>query len=268
VLTLHRDEDGSFTATTPSETLRARTVVVATGPFQVPHTPALAAAFDRRVLQLHSADYRNASQLPEGARVLVVGAANSGAQIASELAGRCSVSLAVGSTPVQLPQRLAGRDLFFWLVKIGFFTLPASSRIARRLRRRGDLVIGSSRRRLRRGGVTLRSRLISASGSTASFADGGTGDFDAVIWATGYKPDYSWLQIPGVVVDGQVRHDGGRTEVPGLSFLGLPWQTSRGSALLGFVGADAAAVAARLMPDPAHVSVPATASAALPAAAR
>ena len=63
---------------------------------------------------------------------------------------------------------------------------------------------------------------------------------DAVVWATGYRPDYSWLHIPGVVSDGTVHHHKGMTDVPGLYFLGLPWQTCRGSALLGFVGADAA----------------------------
>jgi putative flavoprotein involved in K+ transport len=66
------------------------------------------------------------------------------------------------------------------------------------------------------------------------------------VWATGYRPDYSWLHVPGVIVDGAVRHTAGATDVPGLFFLGLPWQTCRGSALLGFVGADAEALAARL----------------------
>lgn len=252
VLVLQRDDGGWFIATTPTETLRARTVVVATGPFHVPYTPPLSAAFDPRVRQLHSADYRNPTQLPAGAKVLVVGAANSGAQIACELADRCSVSLAVGSTPLQLPQRIAGRDLFFWLVMIGFFRLSADGWIARRLRRRGDLVIGSSRRRLRRSGITLRPRLTGASGSTARFADLRAADFDAVVWATGYKPDYSWLQVPGVVIDGRIRHHGGDPDVPGLAFLGLTWQTSRGSALLGFVGADAASLAARLVSEAAH----------------
>ena len=88
------------------------------------------------VPQLHSADYRNPGQLPRGGRVLVVGAANSGLQIAAELAGTCAVTVAVGSRPLQLPQRILGRDLFFWLTKAGFFTVPSGSRSARRLRAR------------------------------------------------------------------------------------------------------------------------------------
>ncbi len=81
-------------------------------------------------------------------------------------------------------------------------------------------------------------------------------DVDAVVWATGYRPDHSWLHVPGAVVDGQLRHTAGSTDVPGLHMLGLPWQTCRGSALLGFVGADAEALAARLTPAAGTTGVP------------
>jgi putative flavoprotein involved in K+ transport len=252
VLRVHREADGGFAVTTPTGVLSARQVVVATGPFQTPRTPALAANVDPLVPQLHSAEYRNPPQLPAGGRVLVVGAANSGLQIAAELADSCSVTVAVGARPTELPQRIAGRDLFFWLTRSGFFTVASDSRIARRLRARGDLVIGTRSRDLRRRGIAFRPRLIDVTGRTARFADGTTAEFDAVVWATGYRADYSWLHVPGVVVDGQVRHTAGVAEVPGLYFLGLPWQTSRGSALLGFVGADAATLSARMAADAEH----------------
>jgi putative flavoprotein involved in K+ transport len=249
VVRLHREDDGSFAVTTPTETLRARQVVVATGPFQTPSVPALADQLDPLVPQLHSADYRNPAQLPAGSRVLVVGAANSGLQIADELAAGCSVTVAVGSRPKELPQRILGRDLFFWLTRSGFFTVPAGSRIARRLRARGDLVIGTRSRSLRRRGIAFSPRLTGFAGRSARFADGSTAEVDAVVWATGFRTDYSWLHVPGVIVDGAVRHDAGTTDVPGLYFLGLPWQTSRGSALLGFVGRDAAALDRRMTAD-------------------
>jgi putative flavoprotein involved in K+ transport len=245
---LHR-EDGVFAVTTPGGTVRARQVVVATGPFQIPRIPAQAAELDPEVPQLHSAEYRNPAQLPAGGRVLVVGAANSGLQIAAELAESCAVTVAVGAKPLELPQRIAGRDLFSWLSAARFFTVPTTSRIARRLRARGDLVIGSCTRALRRRGIGFRPRLSGFSGRTARFADGSTAEVDAVVWATGYRSDYSWLHVPGVVVDGQVRSDAGVTDVPGLYFLGLPWQTCRGSALLGFVGADAARLHDRMVAD-------------------
>ncbi|MCZ2860813.1 flavin-containing monooxygenase [Blastococcus sp. VKM Ac-2987] len=249
VLRLHRDADGAFAATTPTGTLRAKQVVVATGPFQTPHIPALADGLDPQVPQLHSAEYRNPTQLPGGGRVLVVGAANSGLQIAAELATTQPVTVAVGTRPTELPQRIAGRDLFFWLTRSGFFTVPAHTRIARRLRARGDIVIGTRSRTLRRRGMDFRPRLLHLAGRTATFADGSTVDVDAVVWATGYRPDHSWLHVPGVVVDGQVRHDAGVTDVRGMYVLGLPWQTCRGSALLGFVGADAATLSKRMAAD-------------------
>ena len=254
VLRLHREPDGAFAVTTPSGVLHAKQVVVATGPFQTPRIPAAAEQLDLSVPQLHSADYRNPTQVPGGGRVLVVGAANSGLQIAAELAATTSVTVAVGSRPMELPQRIGGRDLFHWLTKSGFFTVPADSRLARRLRARGDLVIGTRSSALRRRGVAFRPRLTGFAGRTATFADGSTLVVDAVVWATGYRPDYSWLHVPGVIDEtGAVRHTAGVIDVPGLYVLGLPWQTARGSALLGFVGADAAALAARLTNDCNHL---------------
>ena len=263
---LHREADGTFAITTPTGELHAKQVVIATGAFQNPHIPALAEQLDPSVPQLHTAQYRNPTQIPDRSRVLVVGAANSGLQIAAELAHSQSVTVAVGTRPTQLPQRIAGRDLFFWLTKSGFFTVPTDSRIARRLRARGDLVIGTRSSTLRRVGVAFRPRLTGFADRTATFADNSTLDVDAVVWATGYRPDYSWLHIPGVIDDsGAPRHTAGVTDVLGLYFLGLPWQTARGSALLGFVGADAATLAGRMADDGTHL--PAQPGARQPAAA-
>ena len=82
----------------------------------------------------------------------------------------------------------------------------------------------------------------SPSGQTASFADGSSVDVDSVVWATGFRPDYTWIDAPAVTDGAGIpNHDGGRSlAVPGLWFLGLPWQRTRGSALLGFVQRDAA----------------------------
>lgn len=137
-----------------------------------------------------------------------------------------------------LPQRLAGKDLFWWLTRLRLLRVSTGSRLGRRMSSR-DFVIGSSRRMLRREGVRFRPRLTGADGSTVRFADGSTLDVSVVIWATGYRPDYSWIHIPEVTRDGQVAHRRGVTEVPGLYFLGLTWQHTRGSALLGFVNDDA-----------------------------
>jgi putative flavoprotein involved in K+ transport len=242
VVRLHRAA-GAFILTTTTGTLKARQVVIATGPFQQPYVPAIASQASADVAQLHSAHYRNPAQFPPGARVLVVGAANSGMQIAGELAGGCSTVLSVGSKPPRLPQRFLGRDLFYWLTRSGLMTMSAERRLAQRFRQRGDLVIGSSMRDLRRREVDIRPRLIGFDGRSARFSDGTSTAVDAVVWATGYRRDDSWIDVPGVVVDGAPCHTGGVASMPGLYFLGLPWQRSRGSSLLGFVKHDAEHVA-------------------------
>jgi putative flavoprotein involved in K+ transport len=244
---------GAFVVTTADEELTADQVVVATGPFQVPFVPPVAGGLDDTVFQIHSADYRNPTQLPDG-EVLVVGGGNSGFQIAEELASTRTVTLAVGQRIPALPQRFLGKDLFWWLSGVGFMKLSTDSRLGRKLSTR-DVLIGSNARRLRRSGVTLRGRLTSAVGRRVGFEDGTEKDIDAIIWATGYRPDFSWLQVPSVKEkDGGITHRRGVTDEPGLFFLGLPWQHTRGSALIGFVNDDAAFIAGRIdshLEDPA-----------------
>jgi putative flavoprotein involved in K+ transport len=234
-----------FEVRTADAAFRARQVVVATGPFQVPFVPPMASKLDPSVTQLHSAAYRNPQALPEGP-ALVVGGGNSGFQIAEELAATRTVDLSIATRYPMLPQRLAGRDLFWWLTRLGLLKVTVSSRPGRRMSRR-DFVIGTNRRRLERKRVRFRPRLVDAEGRTVRFADHSLlEDVGVVVWATGYRSDYDWLHIPGVVREGHVIHRRGVTEVPGLFFLGLSWQHTRGSALLGFVNDDAAYLADRI----------------------
>ena len=191
-------------------------VVIATGPFQTPVVPTLARHLAADVVQLHSADYRNPDQLPDGP-VLVVGAGNSGLQIAAELAATRPVTVAVGTRPPMLPQRFLGRDLFWWLTRLGLITKTADSRLARRLRKKGDLVIGTRWRDLARLGIQARPRLDDIDLTTAMFADGSVTTVAAVVWATGFRTDYTWLDIPGAVMDDKVANERGITAVPGLS---------------------------------------------------
>ena len=240
-----RQTDDGFEVRTADSLFRARQVVVATGPFQVPFVPPPAAKLDASVTQVHSADYRNPQALPEGP-VLVVGGGNSGFQIAEELAATRTVDLSIATTYPMLPQRLAGRDLFWWLTRLGLLRVTVTSRPGRRMSRR-DFVIGTNRRRLERKGVRFRPRLVDAEGRTVRFADHSLlEDVGVVVWATGYRSDYAWMHVPGVVREGHVVHRRGVTEVPGLYFLGLSWQHTRGSALLGFVNDDAAYLAEQL----------------------
>lgn len=243
VRSLRKDGDG-FVLEADERRILADQVVVATGPFQVPNVPALAGRLADEVFQRHSTGYRRPADVPEG-RVLVVGGGNTGFQIAKELAASREVHLAIGSRQKPLPQRLLGRDLFWWLTKLGLISKSAETRLGRRLRSR-DTLIGSSPRKVKRDGVQVRPRAVRADGRTIGFADGTELEVDAVIWATGYRPDHSWIELPVTDENGALRHRRGVTEVPGLYFLGLSWQHSRGSALLGFVADDTAFIAGQI----------------------
>jgi putative flavoprotein involved in K+ transport len=238
-------EEGRFVLDIDGRRITAEQVVVATGPFQTPYIPKLSENLDSDVWQAHSTGYRRASDVPEGT-VLVVGGGNTGFQIAKELSATHKVLLAVRSKQKPLPQRLAGRDLFWWLTKTGLIHKTVESRIGQRLKDR-DTLIGSSPRELkRRYGVELKPRAIDAADRTARFEDGSELEVDAVIWATGYRPDFSWIDLPILDSNGRLRHRRGVTDVPGLLFLGFTWQWTRGSALIGWVKDDAAFLAERI----------------------
>jgi putative flavoprotein involved in K+ transport len=245
VTSLTRGDDG-YVAKAGGEVLEARQVVVATGPFQVPFIPPIADALDPGVHQVHSAHYRHPQSIPPG-KVLVVGAANSGCQIARELSATHRVELSVGQRIPAIPQRPLGRDIWIWATALRLDHVTADSRLGRRLAGR-DQVIGPGPRRLaRRHGIRLRARAASAAGRTVTFADGSAAEFDAVVWATGFTADHSWIDVQRAKDDqGHILHTRGVTRSPGLYTLGLTWQHTRGSALLGWVGRDAAFLARQI----------------------
>ena len=236
--------DGGFILNLGARTLEADQVVVATGPFQVPNVPAFAADLAPDVTQMHSTGYRRPSDVPEGT-VVVVGGGNTGFQIAKELSSTHAVHLAIGSRQTPLPQRVLGRDLFWWLTKTGLIKKTVDSRIGRRARDR-DTLIGSSTRDVKRHGVEVKPRVVGASGGAVKFEDGSELEVDAVIWATGYRSEYGWIDVPVFDQTGRVLHRRGVTDYPGLFFLGLTWQHTRGSALLGWVKDDAEFISERI----------------------
>jgi putative flavoprotein involved in K+ transport len=110
-----------------------------------------------------------------------------------------------------------------------------------------DTLIGSTPTEMTsRYGVELKPRLVDVDGQRARFEDGSELEVDAVIWATGYRPDYSWIKLPIFDQEGRLRHRRGVTDAPGLYFLGLTWQHTRGSALIGWVKEDADFIAEKI----------------------
>jgi putative flavoprotein involved in K+ transport len=229
-------DQGPFTATA---------VIVATGAYQRPHVPSLSQKLDRGVLQVHSADYRNPAQLEDARTVVVVGAANSGAQIASDLAASRAVTLAQGTRLPHLPRRILGRSLHWWGDHLGLFDAPLDSLRGRT--QRGDVLVGPSVRSLaRRHGIRLVGRAIDAAGRRLTFEPGESLETDAVVWATGFTSDYSWIDVPVFDERGLPDHRRGVTAAPGLYFLGMHRQYSRGSSLIAWVKHDAEFIVERI----------------------
>jgi putative flavoprotein involved in K+ transport len=244
VRTVRRD-DGGYLVELDDRTYAAEQVVIATGPFQIPRGPTVAQRLDRGIVQFHSTDYRRPDQVPAGT-VLVVGGGNTGFQIAEDLSRSHEVHLSIGSRQTPLPQRIAGRDLFRYLEATGLMRVTVDSRLGQRLRYRETLIGSSPHAARRRHGIRLRGRAVQAEDTEVRFSDGSQLTPATVIWATGFAIDHSFVQVPVFDDAGRLMHRRGVTATPGLYFLGLTWQHTRGSALLGWVKNDAEFIAERI----------------------
>lgn len=240
-----------YTLDTSAGEFTARNVVIATGATSAPFVPDLAARLSPQLHQLHSSDYGNPGQLPDGG-VLVVGAGTSGLEIAIELAGERQVWLA-GRVPFHIPDPVlqhAGGAYWQFISKVLTLRTPVGRRVARDFTAQGGPLISVSLADAERAGVRHLPRLaeIDDAGRPV-FAGGHALAIATVIWSTGYRPDYGWMHgLPG----GGPRLDsrgwpltrrGEVTEHPGLFFVGLPFQYGLTSTLLGGVGRDGAHVA-------------------------
>ncbi len=236
-----------FQVVTSEESLLAENVVVTTGAYHHPRIPKFAQDIDDRIVRLHSSEYRNPSQLRKGG-VLVVGAGNSGAEIAIELAERHQTWLSgpdTGQEPTRagsLPDRLLTPFLWFMATRV----LNVENPIGRKVRDhflnppRG-IPLGSVRRNdLSAAGIERVPKTTGTHDGHPMLEDGRTPDVSNVIWCTGYVPDFTWIDLPIFADNGYPRHTRGVVESqPGLYFAGLLFLSTLSSPLVGGVGRDA-----------------------------
>jgi putative flavoprotein involved in K+ transport len=239
----------------------ARHVIVATGAYSVPRVPAFARDLDPAIHQIHSSQYRNPIQLPAG-DTLIVGAGNSGGEIALELAQSRRVLLSgepPGRVP-KLPPQLA-TPLMWWLLHTaGTLDTPLGRRMKKQIANKGTPLEGISERDFQRARVARLPAATTAQAGKPMVADGRVLDVPNVIWATGYTHNFGWIKRPILGADGLPQHYRGVVQgEPGLYFLGLPFQYSVSSVLIGGAGRDAEYIATQIAArSPAH---PETASA-------
>ena len=232
--------------------LKANHVVVATGAYPTPRAPAVeptlvfASQLDPAITQLHSAGYRGPGQLRNGA-VLVVGAGNSGVEIALDLAPRHHVWLAGRNTGF-IPANFGrfsyefGVVIFQALMQPLTVDTPPGRWLVRRAREftGGHPVVGVTPEDLMRAGVQRVPRVAGVSRGRPVLEDGRVLDVATVIWSTGFVRDYRWIKLP--VFDGNgdpIHHRGVAPTEPGLYFVGLPFQSSLLSGLVAGAGPDA-----------------------------
>ncbi|RSK37281.1 flavin-containing monooxygenase [Hymenobacter metallilatus] len=231
---------GYHTHTASGQQYLSRRIIVCTGPYTTPTIPAFAADLEPGVQQMHSSHYQRPQQVAGTGPVAVVGSGNSALQIAADLAatGR-PVFVAFDEKTPATPNNTA-----MWLLLLGTGILEASrtSWLGRFMRSQPEPVVRQDLQRLRKlANVQFIGRALATSGPDSLRGKlATTAPLEAVLWATGYAPAYSWLQVPGALTaSGEPVQQQGMSLAPGLAFLGLPWQRNRRSALMGGAAADA-----------------------------
>lgn len=253
VLRVSSDGDG-FHVETEQGQFEATNVVVATGTFgRTPHVPDLAAELDPAILQVHSSQYRRPEQLPDGP-VLVVGASHSGCDIAYELGAERPTVLAgrdCGEIPVPLESRrmhVLMPVLWFVWGHVANRRTPIGRRMIEHVRLHGGPALRVKRRDLAARGVErIEERVVGTWEGKPRLAGGRVLDVAAVVWATGFRQSFDWVDVPVFDEAGWPREVRGAVpEAPGLFFCGLSFQSCFRSMLIGGVGTDAAYVAHRV----------------------
>jgi putative flavoprotein involved in K+ transport len=239
-----------FVVTSGDLRYEAENVVVATGGYRGPKIPTFASELDSDILQLHSSEYRRPSQLREG-DVLVVGAGNSGAEIALDVSRSHRVYLSgrhPGSEPTRpgsFADRLVTPIIWFVFSHVLTVNTPLGRKAAAHLRNHGLPLARVRPADLRAAGVErIHARTVAAQDGLPLLDDGRVLDVANVIWCTGYRPEFGWIDLPIFDDEGEPTHERGViATAPGLYFVGLFFLSAAISSLVGGVGKDAAYIA-------------------------
>lgn len=236
--------DGLFEVETDKDIYTAKKVIVATGTFHKPYIPEFSKNILTDTVQLHTSSYKNATQLRNGT-VLIVGAGNSGAQIAVELANSHKVTLSTHPSRLKYLTTILGKDISWWGDTLGLYKISGTSWLGKYICK----VIRSGRRPIRgfklkhlleENVITLKPKVKIFEDQQVVFEDGQTETYDNIIWATGFTPDYSWINI-NLHKDskGYPMLKEGESNIAGLYFLGLLCEPGILSGSINFISNDA-----------------------------
>ncbi|MGY0692350.1 flavin-containing monooxygenase [Virgibacillus sp. FSP13] len=239
VVTSIEKKNNYFNVITTGENFLSRKVIVASGAFQKSYIPSVIHNNDS-VLHIHSSSYIEPENLNDGT-VLIVGGGNSGAQIAVELSKDREVILAISHRLKFLPLRVFGKSIFYWLQKLQLLYAGTDTLRGRLFQKRDDPIFGEElKQAIKSQRVKIKPRVTEVDGKKIIFSDDSTLEVSQIIWATGFVPSYEMIHIDGAIDEkGRPIHNRGVSPIDGLYYIGLPWQHSRGSALVCGVGRDA-----------------------------
>ena len=245
-------EGDRFVATSRDRRFEADNVVVAMSSWQRPRVPDYAPELDPRIVQLHVAEYKNPGQLQEG-DVLVVGAGNSGAEVAIEVARTHKVSLSGagnGALPFR-PESVAARVLMPFIGRVVFHrVLTTGTPIGRKARPKwistGEPLIRTKPKDLAALGVERVPRVTGVQSGVPQLEDGRSLDVANVVWCTGFHPGFSWIDLPVLGPQEPLHRRGIVESEPGLYFIGLKFLYSVSSEQIQGVGRDADYIAGKI----------------------
>jgi putative flavoprotein involved in K+ transport len=232
----------AFEVQCAQKTYQCKQIIIASGPFHTPFIPPCHQLLSRDIKQIHSSDYRNPRQLKAG-DTLVVGAGDSGFQILQEIAQddvNRQVFFSGSTNSLTIPQELLGKTLWWWFQRLGILSVNKYSWLGKKIKQKMQPVIGIDiKSLLSRSNVTAVGHTLDADENTVRCQHASLHSIKNIIWSTGFRADFSWLDNIELDKQGYPVNYRGVSTTQGVYFIGLPWMYTRGSATLGGVCKDA-----------------------------